>query len=374
MVSDKRTIVCVGGNFQEYAAEVITAQDYYPFGMIMPNRSYTAPGQGYRYGFNGQEADDEVAGDGNSVVFKYRILDPRIGRFLSVDPLGRNYPWNSSYCFAENSVIDGIDLEGMEYFYTADGQLIGKFGSSTEIRVIDEERITHEKVFSLIQATNGLEGQGSGWVLSQVGQFLNQRSMSIIDAEEEIQREIYCFPVSDNIQRLLNDIIESEGGYVDNPNDAGGKTNYGIAENREWTKAASLLGIAPGVENIKKISSTQAQFYYFTTRLEAYKIPDMNNFFLQKAVLNQSVLTPGIINKNLKRTLNDLGYNFEVNSRPLTDEQIDALNSVDGNEATNTFLDYQQEYYDSLDNDTFIDGWTNRVNELRPPEEADDEG
>ena len=27
----------------------------------------------------------------------------------------KSYPWNSNYAFAENRVIDGIDLEGLEY-------------------------------------------------------------------------------------------------------------------------------------------------------------------------------------------------------------------------------------------------------------------
>ena len=70
---------------------------------------------GYRFGFNGQEKDDEVKGSGNSLSFKYRIYDPRLGRFLSVDPLFASYPWNSTYAFAENRPIDGIDLEGTEW-------------------------------------------------------------------------------------------------------------------------------------------------------------------------------------------------------------------------------------------------------------------
>ncbi|HET6243845.1 MAG: RHS repeat-associated core domain-containing protein [Bacteroidetes bacterium] len=69
----------------------------------------------YRYGFNGQEKDDEIKGSGNSYDFLFRIYDPRIGRFLSTDPLELEYPWNSPYAFAENRVIDGIDLEGKEW-------------------------------------------------------------------------------------------------------------------------------------------------------------------------------------------------------------------------------------------------------------------
>jgi len=82
----------------------------------MPGRNYTLDGNpAYRYGFNGQEKDNDIKGEGNSLEFKYRIYDSRIGKFLSVDPLYKSYPWNSSYAFAENRPIDGIDLEGKEW-------------------------------------------------------------------------------------------------------------------------------------------------------------------------------------------------------------------------------------------------------------------
>ncbi len=45
----------------------------------------------------------------------FRMHDPRVGRFLSLDPISANYPHNSPYAFAENRVIDGIELEGAEY-------------------------------------------------------------------------------------------------------------------------------------------------------------------------------------------------------------------------------------------------------------------
>jgi len=40
--------------------------------------------------------------------------DPRIGRFFAVDPLAKDYPWNSTYSFSENDPINFIDLEGQE--------------------------------------------------------------------------------------------------------------------------------------------------------------------------------------------------------------------------------------------------------------------
>jgi RHS repeat-associated protein len=85
-----------------------------PFGVHMPGRSFSSGS--YRYGFQGQEKNDEIKGEGNSINYKYRVHDPRLGRFLSVDPLAPDYPWNSPYAFSENRVIDAVELEGAEKY------------------------------------------------------------------------------------------------------------------------------------------------------------------------------------------------------------------------------------------------------------------
>jgi RHS repeat-associated protein len=79
----------------------------------MPGRSFNSGN--YRYCFNGMEKDDEVKGIGNSIEFRERIYDSRLGKFLSIDALSKELPWNSSYAFAENRTIEGIDFEGNEY-------------------------------------------------------------------------------------------------------------------------------------------------------------------------------------------------------------------------------------------------------------------
>jgi RHS repeat-associated protein len=77
----------------------------------MPGRSYSAK-SGYRYGFNGKERDDEVKGDGNSLNFYSRFNDPRLGRWLSVDPLEIKFPWQSPYVSMDNNPIFKIDPTG----------------------------------------------------------------------------------------------------------------------------------------------------------------------------------------------------------------------------------------------------------------------
>ena len=97
----------------QYIPSAVSYTDYYPFGYPMPGRS--TDNGGYRYFFNGQEADNEVLGEGTLHAFEYRMHDTRIGRFWSVDPLAGKFPWNSVYAFAENRVVDGRELEGLEY-------------------------------------------------------------------------------------------------------------------------------------------------------------------------------------------------------------------------------------------------------------------
>jgi RHS repeat-associated protein len=80
---------------------------------MMPGRSYSAT-NGYRYGFNGKENDNEVKGEGDEQDYGMRIYDTRLGRFLSVDPLTKKYPELTPYQFASNSPTANIDIDGLE--------------------------------------------------------------------------------------------------------------------------------------------------------------------------------------------------------------------------------------------------------------------
>lgn len=95
-----------------YNADVVSAQDYYPSGMLMSGRTYSIANTNYRYGFNGKEKDNK-----DGVVqydYGFRIYDPRLVKFKSVDPLMGSFPWNSPYSYAENDPINSLDLDGAE--------------------------------------------------------------------------------------------------------------------------------------------------------------------------------------------------------------------------------------------------------------------
>ena len=78
--------------------------------MLVPSRHGSS--ESYRYGFQGQEKDDELKGEGNSYDFGARMLDPRIGRWGSIDPRWRELESLSPYNFSANNPIKFIDSEG----------------------------------------------------------------------------------------------------------------------------------------------------------------------------------------------------------------------------------------------------------------------
>ena len=106
-----------------YNAVVLSKTDYYPFGMPMTGRSEVAAGaESHRYGYNGMEGDPEMKGQGNSMNYKYRAYDPRLGRFFQQDPLRAKYPELTPYQFASNSPIYMIEFEGLEGVQHVDHQ------------------------------------------------------------------------------------------------------------------------------------------------------------------------------------------------------------------------------------------------------------
>jgi len=80
--------------------------------MLLPGRDTFDPQ--YRFGFNGKENELDFRGVGQITDYGARVYNARLGKFLSVDPYTRDYPWNTPYAYAENEPISNIDLDGLE--------------------------------------------------------------------------------------------------------------------------------------------------------------------------------------------------------------------------------------------------------------------
>ncbi len=153
-----------------YMADIRTAQDYSPFGVTLDGRNISVD-EKYRYSFQAQEHDDEVKGDGNSVNYKYRMHDPRLGRFFAIDPLAKDFPWNSQYAFSENRVLDCIELEGREASHVTETQNPGTPATGglpfTDISVSEVLNAANQRQdLNIIDNATGLRAAGAGQILT----------------------------------------------------------------------------------------------------------------------------------------------------------------------------------------------------------------
>ncbi len=96
------------GRSSSNTATILTATDYYAFGMGMQRRGFSLNNSGYRYGMNGQEKSNEIFD--NLFGAEYWEYDSRIGRRWNIDPIIT--VGESEYACFKNNPIYYIDTEG----------------------------------------------------------------------------------------------------------------------------------------------------------------------------------------------------------------------------------------------------------------------
>jgi RHS repeat-associated protein len=89
---------------------------YSPFGSSLPNRTWSDGSRAYRFRFNGKEKDSETASDNFPIAIGIgaRIYDGRLGRWLSLDPMIKEFVGFSAYNFGLNNPVFFIDPDGNE--------------------------------------------------------------------------------------------------------------------------------------------------------------------------------------------------------------------------------------------------------------------
>lgn|SRR3990172_6920665 len=161
-------------------------------------------------------------------------------------------------------------------------------------------------------------------------------------------------------------VLKSEGGWVDDPHDTGGETNYGIADagDGQIDGKADLDGDGTGDVLIKQMTRDQAIEAYYLRYWRKMKLQDIHQ---EEAILQ----------------VFDFGINAGMRTAIRIAQKI-AGATVDGlpgpettariNEYPGDFLaEYKQarkEYYYALvrhkkENERFIKGWINRVDKTR---------
>jgi RHS repeat-associated protein len=99
--------------------------------------------------------DNEVKGEGNQQDYGFRIYDPRLGKFLSIDPLTKEYPELTPYQFASNRPIEGIDQDGLEFLSTHRSQQTQQFQAQIKVATtpppVPEQQITLRDAYGVVR-------------------------------------------------------------------------------------------------------------------------------------------------------------------------------------------------------------------------------
>ena len=312
-VSDKKLQYSSNGtSIDYYNPDVVTANDYYPFGSQLPGRKYIQANNTYRYGFNGKEKSDEVYGDGNVYDYGFRIYNPRIGKFLSVDPLSKNYSFYSPYQFAGNNPIEFIDRDGLEPSknpqFPGLPELYGMFVVGRILRQADKtyhneesEWFKKEPVIKGVNKTNtsgitnGLPSSitnGVRYVTDTPGDELNLFNMNVSNKSnfyvdesnakgyDNYERAVtlgllqnfvsgkgaenYVFPKNGIISSkfLKSDVLKDGlSKYLKNPDQSySGQSNFGLPElTKDAFKSGTLTGSITGMVGSAFISISPSQ-------------------------------------------------------------------------------------------------------------------
>jgi RHS repeat-associated protein len=104
------------GDIDWFLAEIRQSTDYSGFGVQLENRNLLLTGLSnvHRNRYQGSEADDEIKGEGNSYSTYFRHLDPRLGRWMSIDPVV--IPNQSPFCAMDNNPVFFNDQKGDSTF------------------------------------------------------------------------------------------------------------------------------------------------------------------------------------------------------------------------------------------------------------------
>ncbi len=88
---------------------IVQENHYYPFGLTLTGIGKQGSNP---WKFGEQEEQNEL--NLSWYGYRFRSHDPALGRFIQIDPLADDFPYNSTYSFSENKLGLGVELEGLE--------------------------------------------------------------------------------------------------------------------------------------------------------------------------------------------------------------------------------------------------------------------
>lgn len=160
-------------------------------------------------------------------------------------------------------------------------------------------------------------------------------------------------------------VLKYEGGYTDNPNDRGGRTNMGVTQGFLDTYKERAGVNVDDVIHLKKEDAIEL----YRTEWNTYGFGMLDNSNIMKLVYDFAVNSgPKVAIKYLQRILNRKGKNLAVDGY-IGEYTNSAVNSVDEKWLAREIQKARAEHCDRIvDQDPkqreFIKGWFNRINDI----------
>ena len=185
---------------------------------------------------------------------------------------------------------------------------------------------------------------------------------------------MYCIIgnyMTNHIDKILNDIIEREGGFVNHPADKGGPTKYGITTStlmHYWTYKYNRTA-TPTIEDIKNLTETEARDIYLAMYIESPAFDVLPSIAMQEAIIDAGINHGiGTATKFLQYALNALGEHLTVDG-VIGPKTLTAANKYPSDLITTLMLAERAKFYGNILKNqrtqlVFAAGWFNRFGDV----------
>jgi RHS repeat-associated protein len=211
--------------------------------MMMPGRSYDSE-KTYRYGFNGMEQDVEPKGKGNSYTTEFRQYDPRLGRWLTLDPKARSFVDLSPYSAMGSNPIYITDIRGDSIptkFYDKHGQ------ETNEIPDVLQKQFQQEYGITLGYANGKLYKAGDHKTEATISKDAKADWEKALGTENTEQKLIFGF-------ELATGLLPTRKGELTSPvvmGEYGPLTKVAYIDLADFDANGEILGVGVASSNAK---------------------------------------------------------------------------------------------------------------------------
>lgn len=171
------------------------------------------------------------------------------------------------------------------------------------------------------------------------------------------------------VEKIIDELIKSEGGYVNDPDDNGGPTKYGITQ----ATLTRYLGRQATIQDVKNLTVELAkeiyrQNYYYGPRINA--LPDL----IEPVMLDMMVThRPKVCWKLLQGVINEAGFgpvDEDGVPGPQTFKAATIIADAMKNYLVNALVDARNAFFKAIvehepKQSKFLKGWLNRSERFR---------